>query len=118
MSDRAASASLCRPPAGDVQTAPWTVSHDAKPGSTLLGMSPVSRGRKSKKQRTAQKSRQQAAKATAQQSTGSLAPLRDQLFGPPQRPSWFDPPIARILREGEAVLTATDRVNWNRPRQS
>jgi hypothetical protein len=76
-------------------------------GSTLLGMSPVSRVRKSKKQKKARKSRQRAAKATALRDTGSLATLRDQLFGPPQRPAWFGPSIARILQEGKAVLIAT-----------
>src|SRR6266571_5756099 len=70
-------------------------------------MSPVSRGRKSKKQKKARRSLQRAAKATAPRATGGLATLRDQLFGPPQRPAWFDPSIARILQEGAAVLTAT-----------
>lgn len=75
-------------------------------------MSPVSRGRKGKKQRKAQKSRQGAAKAAALRSTsslavGSLAALGDQLFGPPKRPGWFDPSIARILGQGEAVMAAT-----------
>jgi hypothetical protein len=100
-------ATLDVPQGTGAQTLPWAVRHDVKPGSTLLGMSPVSRGRKSKKQRKAQKSRQRTAKATAQRSTGSLVALRDQLWGPPQRPAWFDPSIARMLREGEAVLTAT-----------
>lgn len=85
------------------------MSHRIRTRSTLLGMSPVSRGRTSKKQKKAQKSRQRAAKAAAQRAdrgTSSLAALRDQLFGPQQRPAWFDPSIARILREGEVVMTA------------
>lgn len=72
-------------------------------------MSPVSRVRKSKKQKKAQKSRQRAGNVAAQpawQNTGNLEALRDQLFGPPQRPAWFDPSIARILREDEMIMAA------------
>jgi hypothetical protein len=63
-------------------------------------MSPVSRGRKSKKQKKAQQSRQRTAKTAVRRAgpgTSSLTALRDQLSGPPQRPAWFDPSIARIL---------------------
>lgn len=49
---------------------------------TLLGMSPVSRGRKGKKQKKAQKPRQRAATAPAQRDAAALAALRDQLFRP------------------------------------
>lgn len=82
--------------------APWRSA-----GCTLLAMSPVSRGRKSKKQKKARKSRERAAKITAPQATGDLATLSDELFGTPERPVWFDPSIARILGQGESVLAAT-----------
>ena len=89
-------------------------------------MSPVSRGRKSKKQKKAQKSRQRPARAAVQRedtqfadllaagsSLGSrprgsaLAALVDQLAGPRERPVWFGPSIGRILRQQDAVIVAT-----------
>ena len=96
-------------------------------GATLLSMSPVSRGRKSKKQKRAQKSRQRPARAAVQRedtqfedllpagsqpgqpSSGfrALAALVDQLAGPRERPAWFGPSIGRILRQQDAVIAAT-----------
>src|SRR5579863_10359203 len=84
-------------------------------GATLLSMSPVSRGRKSKKQTKAQKSRQRSARAAVQRedtqfadllavgsqpgqpSSGfrALAALVDQLAGPRERPAWFGLSIGR-----------------------
>ena len=82
-------------------------------------MSPVSRGRKSKKQKRAQKSRQRPARAAVQRedtqfadlpaagsqpgqpSSGfrALAALVDQLTGPRERPEWFGPSIGRMLAQ-------------------
>ena len=96
-------------------------------GATLLSMSPVSRGRKSKKQKKAQKSRQRSAGAAVQRedtqfadllAAGSqpgqpssglrgLAALVDQLAGPRERPAWFGPSIGRILCQQDAVIAAT-----------
>lgn len=96
-------------------------------GATLLSMSPVSRGRKSKKQTKAQKSRQRSARAAVQRedtqfadllavgsqpgqpSSGfrTLAALVDQLAGPRERPAWFGLSIGRMLRQQDAVFAAT-----------
>jgi len=96
-------------------------------GSTLLGMSPVSRGRTSKKQKKAQKSRQRSARAAVgredtrfaelpaagpqpgQPSSGfsALAELADLLAGPREDPAWFGPSIGRILRRQDALMAAT-----------
>lgn len=95
-------------------------------GATLLSMSPVSRGRKSKKQKRVQKSRQRSARAAVQRedtlvdllaadsqpgqpSSGfrALAALVDQLAGPRERPAWFGPSIGRMLRQQDAVIAAT-----------
>jgi hypothetical protein len=93
----------------------------------MLSMSPVSRGRRSKKQKKAQKSRQRPARATVgredtesadllatgsqpgQPSSGfrALAALVDQLAGPRERPAWFGPSIGRMLRQEDAVMAAT-----------
>lgn len=103
--------------------------NDAPPsrGVTLLSMSPVSRGRKSKKQKRVQKSRQRSARAAIQRedtqfadllaagsqpgqpSSGfrALAALVDQLAGPRERPAWFGPSIGRMLRPQDAVMAAT-----------
>jgi len=90
-------------------------------------MSPVSRGRKSKKQKKAQKSRQRSARVAVQRedtqfadllaagsqpgqpSSGfrALAALVDQLAGPRERPAWFGPSIGRVLRQEDAVIAAT-----------
>ena len=100
---------------------------DLSHGGTLLGMSPVSRGRTSKKQKRAQKSRQRSAAAAVQrenthfadlQAAGSqpgqpssgfraLGALVDQLAGPRERPAWFGPSVGRVLREQDAVIAAT-----------
>lgn len=48
-----------------------------------------------------------AQRGTGSLPVGNLRALKDQLFGPPQRPGWFDSSIARILRQGDAVMTAT-----------
>ena len=87
-------------------------------------MSPVSRGRKSKKQKKAQKSRQRSARVGREQteladflavgsqpgqpSSGfrALAALVDQLTGPRERPAWFGPSIGRMLRQEDAVMAA------------
>ena len=90
-------------------------------------MSPVSRGRKGKKQKKAQKSRQRSASAAVQRedkefagllaagsqpgqpSSGfrALSALVDQLAGPRERPAWFSPSIGRMLRQQDAVMAAT-----------
>jgi hypothetical protein len=90
-------------------------------------MSPVSRGRKGKKQKKAQKSRQRSASAAVQRedkefagllAAGSqpgqpssgfrpLSALVDQLAGPRERPAWFSPSIGRMLRQQDAVMAAT-----------
>jgi hypothetical protein len=90
-------------------------------------MSPVSRGRKSKKQERVQKSRQRPARAAVQRedtqfadllaagsqpgqpSSGlrALAALVDQLAGPRERPAWSGPSIGRMLRQQDAVIAAT-----------
>jgi len=90
-------------------------------------MSPVSRGRKSKKQKKAQQSRQRSARAAVQrkdtqfadlQAAGSLpgqpslglralAALADQLAGPRERPAWFGPSVGRMLRQQDPVIAAT-----------
>jgi len=102
--------------------------NDASPprGVTLLGMSPVSRGRKSKEQKRVQRSRQRPARAAVQRedtqfadlpaagsrpgqpSSGlrALAALVDQLAGPRERPAWFSPSIGRMLRQEDAVIAA------------
>ena len=93
-------------------------------GATLLSMSPVYRGRKSKKQKRAQKSRQRSARAAVQRedtqfadllavgsqpgqpSSGfrALGALADKLVGPRERPAWFDPSIGRMLRQQDAII--------------
>ena len=45
-------------------------------------------------------------RGTGDLAAGDLAALRDRLFGPPERPGWFDPSITRILRQGDAVIAA------------
>ena len=91
-------------------------------------MSPVSRGRTSKKQKKAQqKSRQRSAGAAVQRedtqfadllpagsqpgqpSSGfrALSALVDQLAGPRERPAWFGPSIGRMLRQQAPVIAAT-----------
>jgi hypothetical protein len=87
-------------------------------------MSPVSRGRKSKKQKKAQKSRQRSTRAAVQRedldllaagsqpgqpSSGfrALAALVDQLAGPRERPAWFGPSVGRILCQEDAVMAAS-----------
>ena len=90
-------------------------------------MSAVSRGRKSKKLKRAQKSRQRPARAAVQRggtqfadlhAAGSqpgqpspglraLAALVDQLAGPRERPAWFGASIGRMLRQQDAVIAAT-----------
>lgn len=90
-------------------------------------MSPVSRGRTSKKQKKAQKSRQRSARAAGQRAgrqsadlpqLGSqpgepssafrvLSALTDQLAGPRERPQWFGPATGRVLRQHAAVIAAT-----------
>ena len=97
------------------------------PGATLLGMSPASRGRTSKKQKKAQKSRQRPARAAVQRedtqsadllpassqpgqpSSGfrALSALVDQFAGPRERPAWFGPSIGRMLRQQAPVIAAT-----------
>jgi hypothetical protein len=92
----------------------------------LLGMSLVSRGRKSKEQKRVQRSRQRPATAAVQRedtqfadlpaagsrpgqpSSGlrALAALVDQLAGPRERPAWFSPSIGRMLRQEDAVIAA------------
>jgi hypothetical protein len=94
---------------------------------TLLSMSPVSRGRTSKKQKKVQKSRQRSARAVVQRedtqsadllpvgsrpgqpSSGfrALSALVDQLAGPRERPAWFGPSIGRMLRQQDGVIAAT-----------
>ncbi|GEM_PF-4623665 len=37
----------------------------------------------------------------------ALAALVDQLAGPRERPAWFGPSIARMLRQEDAVIAAT-----------
>jgi len=69
-------------------------------------MSPVSRGRKSKKQKKAQKSRQRATTAGMHRNAAALATLRDQLSVERQRPKWFDPSIAAILQHSQTLMTA------------
>jgi hypothetical protein len=77
-------------------------------------MSPVSRGRKSKKQKKAQKTRQRATAAAVHRnaaaattlSAASLAALWDQLAGPRQRPAWFDPSITSVLRNSQTLMSA------------
>ena len=95
-------------------------------GATLLSMSPVSRGRTSKKQKKAQKSRQRSGRAVVQRedtqsvdgpagqqpgqpSSGfsALSALVDQLAGPRERPAWFGPSVGRMLRQQDAVIAAT-----------
>jgi hypothetical protein len=98
-------------------------------GATLLGMSPVSRGRKSKskKQKRVQQSRQRSARAAVQRedtqfadlltagsqpgqpSSGfrALGALVDQLAGPRERPAWFGPSVGRMLRQQDPVIAAT-----------
>jgi hypothetical protein len=95
-------------------------------GDTLLSMSPVSRGRKSKKQKRVQKSRQRPARVAVQHedtqfadllavgsrpwqpSSGfrALEALVDQLAGPRERPAWFGPSIGRMLPPQNAVIAA------------
>ena len=87
-------------------------------------MSPVSRGRTSKKQKKAQKSRQRSDRAVVQRedtqscpclpqpgqpSSGfsALSALVDQLAGPRERPAWFGPSVGRMLRQQDAVIAAT-----------
>ena len=90
-------------------------------------MSPVSRGRTSKKQKKAQKSRQRPARAAVQRedtqsadllpassqpgqpSSGfrALSALVDQFAGPRERPAWFGPSIGRMLRQQAPVIAAT-----------
>jgi hypothetical protein len=79
------------------------------PSDTLPAMSPVSRGRKSKKQKKVQKSRQRTA-STAQwagRHFDGLTGLTDRLSVRPARPPWFGPSIARILGQDEALMAAT-----------
>jgi len=96
-------------------------------GGTLLSISPVSRGRKSMKQKRAQKSRQRSARAAVQPEDtqfadllaggsqpgqpssgfGVLGALVDQLAGPRERPAWFGPSVGRMLRQQDPVIAAT-----------
>jgi len=87
-------------------------------------MSPVSRGRKGKKQKKAQKSRQRSARVGLQDTKsadlpavgsqlgqpssgfGALTALVDQLAGPRERPWWFGASIRRMLRRDDAVMAA------------
>jgi len=85
----------------------------------------VSRGRKGKKQKKAQKSRQRSARVglqdtrfadllaagsqPGQPSSGvrAVTALVDQLAGPRERPGWFGASIGRMLRQADAVMAAT-----------
>lgn len=69
-------------------------------------MSPVSRGRRSKKTSTTS-GRRSAARATVPDSPRSvLSTMITQLGPTPSRPQWFDPAIAAVLDQAHVVLAA------------
>ena len=81
-------------------------------------MSPMSRGRKSKKQKKAQRSRKRAATKTTRsvpadgswvrgfQTDSALQRMSEQLAAARQRPEWCGPSIARLLGQVDAIMSA------------
>jgi len=72
-------------------------------------MSPVSRGRKSKKSKTTSSRRGAAQRRTQDVPTAppqSAFTVLQSLLGPRQRPAWFDPAIKAVLDRAEVVMAA------------
>ncbi|MBV9447969.1 MAG: hypothetical protein JO345_18960 [Streptosporangiaceae bacterium] len=71
-------------------------------------MSPMSRGRKSKKQKKAQKSRKRATTKVIRPAPGDGSPVREseQLSASREPPEWFGPSIARVLGQVDAIVSA------------
>jgi hypothetical protein len=78
-------------------------------GPTILRMSPVSRGRKSKKSKTASGLRGVARRRTGGMQTGqrpSAFTAMQSLLGPPQRPAWFDSSSKTVLDRADVEMAA------------
>jgi hypothetical protein len=77
--------------------------------STILRMSPVSRGRKSKKSKSTPGLRGAARRRTdgmqAAQPHSAFAAMRSRL-GPPQRPAWFDSSNKAVLDRAGVIMAA------------
>jgi hypothetical protein len=76
---------------------------------TILRMSPVSRGRKSKKGKTTSGLRGAARRRTVGMQTGqpqSAFTAMNSLLGPPQRPAWFDSSNKAVLDRAGTVMAA------------
>jgi len=78
-------------------------------GSTILRMSPVSRGRKSKQGKANSGLRAAARRRTygvRAGQPGSVATAMASLLGPPQRPAWFDSSTKAVLDRAAVVMAA------------
>jgi hypothetical protein len=79
------------------------------PSRTMLRMSPVSRGRKSKKSKTSSGRRGAARRRTDGMPAGppqSAFTALQSLLGPRQRPAWFDSSIKAVLDRADVVMVA------------
>ena len=78
-------------------------------GSTILRMSPMSRGRKSKQGKANSGLRAAARRRTygvRAGQPGSVATAMASLLGPPQRPAWFDSSTKAVLDRAAVVMAA------------
>ncbi|MGH3900828.1 MAG: hypothetical protein ACRDTA_21810 [Pseudonocardiaceae bacterium] len=76
---------------------------------TILRMSPVSRGRKSKKSKSTSGLRGAARRRTDGMQAGqprSAFTAMQALLGPPQRPAWFDSANKAVLDRADVVMAA------------